>query len=175
MGPVVHASATVALLAGANLAGYNVNYEIVGATVLGGFFLDGDKVLEIIANRQKSKRGELPDITARCRIGHSILAWPFGWLLSVVVGSWLPLLAVLLHAVADSAIPGLVKNGKQYPSHPPLKWIMFPFSKKLWYEIVPKGWPVTYPPEFNQIYSKWAPAISAVLILLSVSAWLATK
>ncbi len=112
-----------------------------------------------------------PDITARCRILHSILAWPFGLTLSFVVGSWLPLLAVLSHALADSTIPGLIKDGKHYPSHPPLKWIMFPFLKKLWCTIVPKGWPVTYPPEMNWVYNKLGPVVGGILLLLSVLYW----
>ncbi len=170
MGPLVHAGATAALLAGMNLTGYNVNYEIAGATILGGFFLDGDKVFEIFSNRQKAKRGESPDITARCRLLHSIFAWPFGWVLNLMVDSLLPFFAVVLHIFADSFIPGLIKDGKHYPSHPPLKWMMFPFLKKLWYKIVPIGWPVTYPPEFNR-NTYWAPVVGGILFIVSSAYW----
>lgn len=168
MGPLVHAGATVALLAGANLAGYNVNQEIAAATILGGFFLDGDKVFEIY--QKMKKPDETPDITARCRILHSILAWPFGLTLSFLVGSWLPFVAVLFHVGADSFVPGLKKDGKDYPSHSPRKWIAFPFSKKSWAKVT-KGWPITYPPEMNWVYNKLGPAVGVILMILSVLYW----
>ncbi len=172
MGPEVHAGATAALLLGANLAGYNVGLEIIAATTLGGFLIDGDKVFEIADNKLRAKMGKIPDITARWRVLHSILAWPFGWILSFYVGSWLPFIAIFLHALADSAIPGLEKDGKNYPSHPPLKWIMPPFFKKWWYQIVPIGWPVTYPSKLNRVYTRLAPAISAMIALFLIIIWL---
>ena len=68
MGPIVHLSFTATLLTGARLAGYNVNTEIAVASLIGGIFLDGDKAIEIVVSREKKKKGEIPDITARCRI-----------------------------------------------------------------------------------------------------------
>ncbi len=171
MGPIVHVGLTAALLSGARLAGYSVGTEVIAASVLGGIFLDADKAIEIVANQEKAKKGQAPDITARCRILHSVFAWPFGLVLSFAVGSWLPFIAVLLHVFADSFIPGIEKDGKNYPSHPPLKWIAMPFSKK-WWEIVTIGWPITYPTEMNWVYNKLGPAVGFVLLLMSALYWL---
>ncbi len=170
MGPVVHVGVTAGLLAAANLAGYNVNYEIAGAAVLGGVLIDCDKGLEIIDNRRRRKKGSVPDITAEYRILHSILAWPCGLALSWFVFSWIPLLAVLLHALTDSAIPGLEKDGKDYSSHSPRKWFAVPFVEDSWGRVA-IGWPVTYPPKLNWVYKKLAPAISGTLFLASLIYW----
>lgn len=79
MGPMLHIGFTAALVSGAKLAGYNVSAEVIAASVIGGIFLDADKVFEIVANRKKAKRGEIPDITARCRILH--IPRGSGWLI----------------------------------------------------------------------------------------------
>ena len=167
MGPLLHVGLTAGLLVGADLTGFKINKEVIMAAVAGGIFLDADKVIEIISNRQKAKKGEIPDIAARCRILHSIFVFPFGLGLSFLASSLLPFLAVLYHIWADSFISSLVKDRRNYPSHPPRKWLAFPFIKSSW-ETVTIGWPVTYPPEFNWIYRKLGPAIGAALLGLSV-------
>ncbi len=167
MDPLVHFGLTAGLLSVADLAGCNINKEIFAAVVVGGVFLDADKAFEIISNSLKKKKGQMPDITAQCRILHSALAFPFGIVLSFLAISYLPFLAVLLHIFADSFIPGLIKDGKNYPSHSPRKWVAIPFIKKSW-EITTVGWPVTYPPEFNWVYNKLGPAIGGVLLVSSV-------
>jgi len=166
MGPILHIGLTSGLLVAADLTGYNVSSDVLLATVAGGIFLDADKSIEIVSNRQKAKKGEIPDITARCRILHSVLAFPYGLALSLLVSSWIPFLAVLYHILADSFIPGLIKDGKNYPSHSPRKWLAVPFVKRSW-ETVKIGWPVSYPPEFNWVYSKFCPAIGLTLLGLS--------
>ncbi len=171
MGPIVHVGFTVALLSGAKLAGYSVGPEIVAASIIGGVFLDADKALEIMSNRVRAKKHIIPDITARCRILHSTFAFPFGLALSYITSSFLPFIAVLSHIFLDSFIPGLIKDGKNYPSLPPFKWIAVPFIKK-WWSIVTIGWPITYPPEFNWIYVKLCPAIGFILLLMSALYWL---
>jgi len=171
VGPIVHLSFTATLLTGARLAGYNVNTEIAVASLIGGIFLDGDKAIEIVVSREKKKKGEIPDITARCRILHSIFAFPFGLLLSFAVGSWLPFIAVLLHIFADSFIPGIEQDGKYYPSHSRRKWLANPFLKKSWKKVA-IGWPVTYPAELNWVYKKLCPAIGFFLFIASSVYWL---
>ncbi len=171
MGPMLHIGFTAALVSGAKLAGYNVSAEVIAVSVIGGIFLDADKVFEIVANRKKAKRGEIPDITARCRILHSILAFPFGLALSLTVSSWLPFIAVLTHIFADSFIPGIEKNGKHYPLHSRRKWLANPFSEKSWAKVT-IGWPITYPPEFNWVYEKLIPKIGIGLIFSIVFLWL---
>ena len=167
MGPLVHFGLTAGLLSVADLAGCSINKEIFAAVVVGGVFLDVDKAFEIISNNLKKKKEQMPDITARCRILHSILAFPFGVVLSFWAVSFLPLLAVLIHIWADSFIPGIIKDGENYPSHSPRKWVAVPFIKKSW-SMVTIGWPVSYPPEFNWIYNKLSPAIGGGLLILSV-------
>ncbi len=170
MGPMIHLGLTATFLSGARLAGYDVNTEIAAAIFVSGIFLDGDKTLEIISNRVRAKKHIMPDITARCRILHSIFAWPFGLVLSFAVCSWLPFIAVLSHIFLDSFVPGLIKDSKNYPSHPCRKWLANPFSERSWAKVT-IGWPVTYPPEFNWVYNKLAPAIGGVLFFLSVLYW----
>ncbi len=167
MGPLIHLGLIAGLLSVADFVGYSVAPEITLATVIGGVLLDGDKVFEIVSNRARAKKGQMPDITARCRILHSVFAFPFGLILSFLVSSWLPFFAVLLHIYTDSFIPGLIKDGKKYASHSPRKWIAFPFSKKSWRKVT-IGWPITYPPEFNRIYTKLSPIIGGALFILSV-------
>lgn len=167
MGPLVHLGLTGALLSAADFFGCNVSKEILAATVVSGVFLDADKVIEIVNNRIRAKKGQVPDITARCRILHSIFAFPFGLTLSFLAGSWIPFQAVLFHIGADSFIPGLIKDGKNFPSHSPRKWLAVPFIKRSW-ETVTIGWPVTYPPEFNWVYNKLSPVIGGILLILSV-------
>jgi len=168
MGPLLHAGLTFGLLVAADLTGCKVNKEFFLAVVAGGIFLDADKAIEIISNRQKAKKGEIPDITARCRILHSEFAFPFGLALSWLAGcSLIPFLSVLLHIGADSFIPGLMKDGKNYPSHSPRKWLADPFSKKSWaWAMI--GWPVTYPPEFSRMYTRIGPMIGVALLGLSL-------
>ncbi len=161
----MHVGLTAGLLTAAKIAGYTVTPEIAVATVIGGIFLDGDKVFEMYQGMRNPNK--TPDITARCRILHSILAGPFGLILSSLMSSWLPFMAVLLHIGADSFIPGLIKDGKSYPSHSPRKWIAFPFSKKSWQKAT-KGWPITYPPKMNWVYNKLGPAAGGVLFILSI-------
>ena len=131
MGPLVHFGLTVGLLSVVDLVGCNINKEIFAAVVVGGVFLDADKAIEIVDNRLRKKKGQMPDITARCRILHSALAFPFGVVLSFWAVSFLPFLAVLLHIWADSFIPGIIKDGKNYSSHSPRKWVAVPFIKNL--------------------------------------------
>ncbi len=166
----MHAGFTAALLTGVKLAGYDVGTEVIVASVLGGIFLDADKAIEIMANREKAKKGKIPDITARCRILHSIFAWPFGLALSLIISSWLPFIAVLLHIFADSFIPGLGKDGKHYPSHSRRKWIAIPVIKKSWAKVT-IGWPITYPPKFNWVYEKLSPSVGLILLILSFWFW----
>jgi hypothetical protein len=162
---------TAVLLMGAKLAGCDISAEVAAASVIGGIFLDGDKAVEIVVNREKAKRGQIPDITARCRILHSIFAFPFGLVLSFAVGSLLPFIAVVLHIFADSFIPGIIgKDGKNYPSHSCRKWLANPFSQKSWAKVA-IGWPVIYPPKFNWIYEKLAPAVGLLLMIFSFWFW----
>lgn len=167
MSPLLHFGLTAGFLSVADLLGCNIDKKIFTAVVVGGVFLDIDKVIEIINNGLKKKKGQMPDITARCRILHSALAFPFGLALSFLTVSCLPFLAVLIHIWTDSFIPGLIKDGKNYPSHSPRKWIAVPFIQKSW-EIVTINWPITYPPKFNWIYSKLSPAIGGILLIMSV-------
>lgn len=167
MGPITHIGLTAVLLAGAKFIGFDVNNEIIFAAMTGGVLLDGDKSIEIVANRIKKNKGAIPDITARCRILHSIFAFPFGLFLSLAVSSCLPFIAVLSHIFCDSFIPGLEKDGKHYPSHSPRKWLANPFSLALW-KKVGIGWPITYPPELNWVYDKLSPAIRIILLILSI-------
>lgn len=166
MDPIVHFGLTVALLSGARLAGYSIGEEVAIASVVGGIFLDGDKAIEIFTNQVKAKKGEIPDITARCRILHSIFAFPFGLILSLVVSSWLPFIVVLLHIFADSFVPSLKENGKNYPSHSRRKWIANPFSSKSWAKVT-IGWPVTRAAETNWVYDILGPIVGLILLLLS--------
>lgn len=163
MGPVCHLGLTSALLAGTKLNGIEISAEIAAISVAGGVLIDCDKVFEIYD--QKVKKLD-PDITARCRLLHSIFAFPFGIGLSYLAGSWLPFFAVLLHALTDATIPGLTYNGKKYSTHPPLKWLMPPVPAFLWYKIVPLGWPVKYS-QPNYIY-KVAEPIGLILAVLSI-------
>ena len=171
MDPITHTGLTVALLTGAKLIGLDVNNEICLAAVAGGVFLDADKIIEIIVNQNKKNKGITPDITARCRILHSIFAFPFGLFLSFAVLSWLPLFAVLLHIAADSLIPALEMNGKYYPSHSLFKWIAVPFINKSW-TIVTIGWPIVYLPKLTWVYNKLGPAIGTILLVASIIYWL---
>lgn len=166
MGPLIHTGLTLTLLVCAGLVGWNLSPEVLIATVFGGVLIDGDKIFEMINNRTKRRRGEIPDITARWRILHSILAFPFGAFLSILVNSALPFLAVLGHIFLDSFVPGITKDGKDYPSHSRLKWTAFPNSDYSWKKVT-ENWPITYPPQFNWIYKKLCPVIGALLILLS--------
>lgn len=166
MGPIIHTGFVALLLTLAKLIGYDINLEIFLASILGGVLIDGDKVFEII----DKKRREIPDITARWRLLHSIFAFPFGIILGLTVNSSLPFFAVLLHITLDSAVPGIVKNGKNYPSHSPRKWIAIPFVEKSW-RTVTGNWPITYPPEFNWIYKKLAPIVGIALLILSSLYW----
>ena len=171
MGPLIHIGSIAALLTCARLIGYNLSLEIIIATVFGGVLIDGDKIFEIINNRLRQNRGEIPDITARCRILHSFLACPFAVILSLAAGSFLPFIAVLLHVFFDSFIPGVIKDGKCYPSHSRLKWVMLPYPAKYWKRIVTLNWPVTFPPEFNWIYRRLAPLVGIILLILSAISW----
>lgn len=164
MGPGCHIGLTSALLAGSKLAGLEVTPEVITAAYIGGVFIDGDKVFEIYhRNIQKIT----PDITARDRLLHSVFAFPFAAVLAILVDSILPAIAVMLHIAADSFIPGLLKDGKHYPSHSPRKWIMVPFAGRLWYRFVPRGWPVTYPPTLNRFY-KFMEPVGLALTVISV-------
>lgn len=164
MGPLCHLGLTSTLLVGAKFSGLEVPPEIIAVSIAGGVLIDGDKVFEIYD--QKFKKLE-PDITARSRILHSIFAFPFGIGLAYLAGSWLPFLAVLLHALTDATVPGLTQNGRYYSTHPPLKWIMCPYPARLWYKIVPIGWPVKYPADINLCY-KLAEPIGLALTLLAI-------
>ncbi len=127
MKPFVHLGMTMSMLAIGKLClPEKINWQTVFVCIVAGVFLDADKMFEIIANKKKKIRNELPDISGRWRILHNIFAFPFGAALSYLSGCWFPFLAVLLHIVADSAIPTIMKNGKTYPSHPPLKWFILP-------------------------------------------------
>lgn len=145
-----HLAVTAALLGGASLIGLETSPEISLAVLIGGVLIDLDKGLEVLSNSLRKDR--ISDITARSRILHSFLVFPFGLALSWLVLSWLPFLAVLLHVVLDSFIPAIEKGGKNYPSHPPWKWLSNPFSDKSWSKVT-NGWPVAYPPKFNRIYN----------------------
>jgi len=170
MGPLAHLGLTAGLLAGADALGCRVDGGVCTAAVMGGFLIDCDMGLAIIDNYRRKKEGLIPDITGEWRVLHSIVAWPCGLALSWLVFSWLPLLAVFLHALADSFIPGIPKDGKDYPSHSPRKWLAVPFVPDSW-ERVTIGWPITYPHELNWIYKKLAPAIGGILLLVSVIYW----
>lgn len=170
MGPIIHIGLIAAFLVLAELSGHSLSLEICFAVFMGGVFIDGDKVFEIIDNKLKRKKGKLPDITAPSRILHSGLAFPYGLVLSLMVFSWLPFVAVLIHIFLDSIVPGVIKDGKHYPSHSLWKWVTAPFLGT--WKIVTIGWPVTYPPEFNWVYKRLAPLIGIVLILLSALYWL---
>ncbi len=175
MNPIVHAAATVAIVAIAHAAGMKLDTNIIVGIFVGGVFLDADKALEIVGNLKHQNKFPgvvVRDITARVRVLHSALAWPFACALCLATKSLLPMCAVISHILCDSAIPGITVNGKSYPSHSPWKWITFPFFKKSWYEIVPRGWPVRYPPQFNLIYRKMAPTISVVVIFASLYSFL---
>lgn len=165
MGPLCHLGLTSVLLAGAKISGLEITSEITAASLMGGVLIDGDKVFEIY---DQKFRGNTPDITARARLLHSIFAFPFGMSLGYLTGSYLPFVAVLLHALTDATIPGLTQNGRYYSTHPPLKWLMCPFPASLWYKIVPMGWPVKYPPQLNLCYKLAEPIglIVTVLIIL---------
>lgn len=169
MRSLVHLGLTAGLLSVADLAGLDITPGVAVATVIGGVFLDGDKTLEIY--RKMRKPNEIPDITARCRILHSILAWPFGLTLSFFTGSWLPFLSVLIHIGVDSFIPGLIEDNRSYPSHSPQKWVANPFSKKSWSKVS-LGWQIIYPPKMNWIYRKLCPTIGGLLLTLSAFYWL---
>lgn len=164
MGPACHLGLTSALLAGACYTGNHVSSEVIIASIVGGVLIDSDKVFEFYHDKVKRYS---PDITARSRVLHSILGFPFGIGLSCLVASFLPLYAVLLHMIADSSIPGLTYAGKHYCTHPPLKWAMFPYPASWWYRIVSKGWPVKYPAEPNLFY-KIAEPVGAIATFLSI-------
>ena len=102
MGPLIHIGSIAALLVCAKLIGYNVNLEICLASIIGGILIDGDKIFEIIDNRLKRRENEMPDITARWRILHSVLAFPSGAILSLIVYSWLPFSAFPTWVTANS-------------------------------------------------------------------------
>ncbi len=174
MGPVMHIGLTSFLLVNAKLLGFNVDSDVCFATIAGGILLDADKTIEIPVNWFKSRKGKIPDITARCRILHSIFAFPFGLILSFAISSWLPFIAVLLHIGADSFIPGLEKDGKHYPSHSCRKWLANPFSQKSWEKVI-IGWPITYPPKLNWIYNQLAPITGAFMTILSFFLWIILK
>ncbi len=165
MGPACHLGLTSALLAGAKFGGLDISPEIAVISVVGGVLIDGDKVFEIYD--QKIKKLD-PEITARCRLLHSIFAFPFGIGLSYLASSWLPFFAVLLHALTDATIPGITQDGRNYSTHPPLKWLMCPYPASLWYKVVPIGWPVKYPAQINLVYKIAEPIglmVTAVTIL----------
>ena len=168
MGPLCHVGMTTAVLAGAKLIGHDLSLHEVVAVYMGGVLIDGDKVFEIY---QTKILGKPWDITARCRILHSFLAFPFGLLLVWLTSSWLPFLALLFHIGADSLIPAIKEGGRHYPSHPYFIWMMLPFLKNWWYKVVPIGWPVTPASRFNKIYKLGEPvglfvSILAVLFLI---------
>lgn len=163
MGPLCHLGVTSALLAGSKLAGVNLSPEVIAMTYLGGVLIDGDKVFEIY---HRNVRKLPPDITARDRILHSVFAFPFAALLTLLSSSLLPAIAVLLHIMADSFVPGLLRDGRHYPSHPRRKWISLPFAEQFWYQFVPRGWPIQYPPKLNSFY-KLAEPVGLVLTLLA--------
>ncbi|OGN27824.1 MAG: hypothetical protein A2941_00550 [Candidatus Yanofskybacteria bacterium RIFCSPLOWO2_01_FULL_49_17] len=165
MGPISHVGVTLGLLTGAQMAGADISPTVIAASIGSGVFIDGDKIFEIY------HRGFLkltPDITARDRILHSVLAFPFGGALCWVSHSWLPFVALLLHIFVDSFIPCFRKDGKLYPSHPRLKWVMAPWMADAWYRIVPRGWPVQYPPVPAMVY-KLAEPVGAVLAIISAT------
>jgi len=164
VGPFCHLGVTSVLLAGSKMAGVNLTPEIIAASYIGGVLIDGDKVFEIYHRNIKK---ETPDITARDRILHSILAFPFAVLLGHFSDSILPVVAVMLHIAADSFVPGLLKSGKHYPSHSRRKWITNPFAKDSWYRFVPKNWPIKYPPKLNLLYKLMEP-MGLVLAIISI-------
>ncbi len=168
MDAIFHTGLTFGLLVVADWVGFKVDGDVSLAAVAGGVFLDADKVVEIISNRRKAKKGEIPDITARCRILHSVLAFLYGGTLSLLVFSAVPFVAVLLHIGGDSFIPGLLKNGKNYPSHSRRKWLANPFSSESWAKVT-IGWPVTYPPELSWVHTKLGPVIGIALLSCSFS------
>lgn len=169
MGPLCHLGLTSTWLAGHRLAGSGPSLEVIITSLIGGVLLDGDKVFEVYHRKFKQ---QVPDITARDRLLHSVLAFPFGFGLSWWSGSWLPLGAVLLHIAADSFIPGLKYAGKHYPPHSPWKWLLFPIPASWWYQIVPKGWPIQYPPQFNRCYQLAEPVGLALTLVADLILWL---
>lgn len=146
MGPVCHIGLTSGFLAGLRFVGINVTPEIIAYAYCGGVLLDADKVFEIYHRGIKKLP---PDITAKDRVFHSFLAFPFALLLIFLNNSLLPAIAVLLHIMADSFIPGLLQNDRYYPSHARIKWLMFPFypSAEKRQKIIFKNWPIKYPPK----------------------------
>lgn len=164
MGPLCHVGMTTAILAGAKLTGHDLSTVEVAAVYMSGVLIDGDKIFEIY---QTKILGKPFDITARCRILHSFLAFPFGLFLVWLTGSWLPFLALLFHIGADSLIPAIKEGGRHYPSHPYFIWIMLPFFKNLWYKVVPIGWPVIPTSQFNKIY-KLGELVGSVISIFAI-------
>lgn len=164
MGPLCHVGMTTAVLAVAKLTGHDLSLVEVIAVYIGGVLIDGDKIFEIYENKFLKKPW---DITARCRILHSLLAFPFGLLLVYLAGSWLPFLALLSHIGAD-CLPGVSENGRYYSCHSCLKWLMLPFLKKLWYKVVFVGWPVTAASRLNEIY-KLGELLGLAILVISLA------
>lgn len=160
-----HMGLTTAVLTGAKLARHDLSVIEIVAVYVGGVLLDSDKVFEIF---EQKILGRSWDLTARYRILHSFLAFLFGFFLVWFSDSWLLFLALLLHIGADSFIPAITaENEKRYPCHAPLKWVMLPFFKSLWYKVVPIGWPLlTYTHQFNKV-NKLGESAGLVLFILS--------
>lgn len=166
----VHLGVTVSILCVADLlhhGNYDTNKEarVIVTSLVCGVLIDADKIFEILSNKIRKRKGLTPDITAQCRIFHNLFAFIFGFGLSWLVSSFLPLIAVLFHVVLDSFVPAIEKNGKNYPSHPPFKWLLIPFVRKIWNMAI-IGWPITYPPKFNFIYNRLGPAIGYILLFI---------
>ena len=171
MGPICHIGLTSGLLAGVRLAGVNVTLEIIAASYCGGVLIDADKIFEIYHRNIKKCP---PDITARDRILHSALVFPFTILLTFLSGSVLPMIAVFLHITMDSFIPGLLWGNRYYPSHARIKWLMFPFYPSVVKRqaIISRNWPVEYPPKLLLLYKLMEPV---GLILTVISFFILTR
>ena len=165
MGPICHIGLTSSLLAGSRLVGIDVTPEIIAYAYCGGVLLDTDKVFEIYHRGIKKLP---PDITAKDRILHSFLAFPFALLLTFLSNSLLPAIAVLLHIMADSFIPGLLQSNRYYPSHARIKWLMFPCypSAEQRRKIISKNWPIKYPPRLGS-FCKLMEPIGLILTIIS--------
>ena len=114
---VVHLGVTASILCVADLlhhGNYDINKDVRVAvtSLVCGVLIDADKIFEILSNKIRKRKAKTPDITAQCRILHSSFAFIFGFGLSWLVGSFLPLIAVLSHAILDSCVPAIEKNGK---------------------------------------------------------------
>lgn len=166
MGPLCHMGLTSSVLALAEISGKNLTTYEITATIVAGILIDADKIFEIYQYRIKKQTF---DPTARCRILHSCLAFPFGILLSQLTLSILPLLALFSHIAADALIPVIKYKNRHYSSHPPLVWFVLPFFKNWRYQFVTKGWPITQPAQFNIVY-KLGEIMGLVLLISSLAA-----